>query len=608
MQFIVPSGRSWLIIACLVLGGIAWVVSRLRGNSNRARAAEVFRAKVIGQLARGEPLEEVLALLTRHLEESCRRIRCTINLAGPVFSAADYPVEETPGTIFPIVDSSGSRIGVLTVQPPVAKLTREENKAIDAVRNLAAIIAEQRSMHGELQILDRQDGLTGLANEAFFAETLAALTKTDPGPNGTALFFFDLDGFSRLNDRLGRQAGDAYLRQAAERITKSFRSRDLIARLRADDFAALAQGLNSWEAERICRNLIDAFSVPFAIEGFQIIGAVRIGVTSFPGGGRSPEELRFSADAALSEAKRGDGSRFIVCSPEIRERTASVVNAGRQIRQARDASSGDLIYQPQMKIGGELAGMEAIVRIRRPEQGPVSAAARSKLAEDTSTVTEIYPWVLPEAMRQYAEWLHHGLNPVRIAVLVSRQELKRGDVLERIISCLKTFGLGPDAIQIELPEPAAALSDETLLHILRELRSASVSVTLDAFGAGFASPGCLDGLPVDAIKINRFFVGRLTEPDSSMSAVSAMIAGARILRMTTIAEGIETEEQMWALRKMGCDVLQGSHVAQPLSALGAGAALATRLKTHRAGRDWAQPASLGEGNRGRHPQIAARPG
>jgi diguanylate cyclase (GGDEF)-like protein len=406
----------------------------------------------------------------------------------------------------------------------------------------------------------------------------------------------DLDSFSRFNDRLGRRAGDAYLRQAVERITKSFRTKDFIARLRADDFAAMAQGLSSGEAEQICRNLIDAFSIPFSIEGFQIIGSVRIGVTSFPGGGRSAEELRFSAEAALSEAKRGEGSRFVVCSPEIRARMASVVDAGRRIRQARDASSSDLFYQPQIKIGGELAGMEAVVRIRPVEGGPVAASSSVKLEEHSGTVTEIYPWVLPEAMRQYGEWLHSGLNPVRIAVLVSQTELRDGKVLERILSCLKTFGLGTAAIQIELPEPAAALSDETLLHILRELRNAGVSITLDVFGAGFAPPGCLDGLPVDAIKINKVFVGRLTEPDSSMSAVSAMIAGARVLRMTTIAEGIETEEQMWALRRMGCDVLQGCHVAQPLSALDAEAALATRLKTHEAGRDWVLPTSLSGAN------------
>jgi diguanylate cyclase (GGDEF)-like protein len=574
------SGRWWLTAACLAIGGICWVSFLLHRAAKRARiAAEARRAEIIGQLARGESLEGMLALLTRSLEESCGRIRCTITLAGPVYSPEDYSIEENPGAIFPIVDSSGSRIGVLKVQPPSAKLTRQETRAVDGIRHLAAIIAEHQSMHGELQILARRDRLTGLANGSVFDETLGKQIETALPENPTALFVFDLDRFQHVNDRLGYGAGDLYLQQAAERIGKCFRSSDLVARLGADDFAALAQGLNATEAARICQSVIDAFSTPFAIEGLRIVGGVSIGVSAFPRGGRTPAELRFSADAALCEAKKGGGSRFTICSPEIRERAVSIVNAGRLIRQALEDNRFDLIYQPQMMVSGGLVGMQALVR--HPGQEIISASAFTEVAERTGTDTGVRAWVLPEAMRQYAEWLRKGLNPVRIAVNVSRLNLSHDEVFEQIVSSLKTFGLSPEAIQIELTESAAALSDETSLETLRQLRSAGISVTLDVFGPAYASLSCLNGLPVDAIKIDQSFVRRLTEPGGSTRLISSMIAAARASRMTVIAEGVETEEQMWSLRRMGCEVLQGYHIAHPLSAIAAGETLAARLKTQR---------------------------
>jgi diguanylate cyclase (GGDEF)-like protein len=576
------SGLFWLTAVCLALGGIAWFVLCFKRKAERAGvAAEALRAKIIGQLERGEPLEAMLALLTKSLEESCSSLRCTITLTGPVYASEDYPIEEKPGAIFPIVDTSGSRVGVLTVQSPSAKLTREEAKAVDGVRDLAAIIAEHRSMHSELEILDRRDRLTGLANGSVLAENLGRAIESGSTADAPALFIFDLDHFKQVNDRLGRGAGDTYLQQAAERIGKCFRSGDLVARIGADDFAALALGLNAAEAVRICQSVIDAFGTPFAIEGLRIVGGVSIGVSAFPRGGRSPAELRCSAEAALCDSKRAGGGRFTICSPEIRERAASIVNAGRLIRQALDDYRCDLYYQPQMMVSGELFGMEALVRTRESEQRLNSGRSSVEVTEHTVLAAGIDAWVVPEALRQYAEWLGEGLHPVRIAVNASRFNLSHTEVFDQIVSYLRTFGLGPEAIQIELTESAAALSDQTSLDMLWQLRSAAISVSLEAFGREYSSPGRLHGLPVDALKIDKSFVDRLTEPDGSTRLISAMIADGHTLRMTVIADDVETEEQMWFLRRMGCDVMQGNHIARPLNAIAAGKILTARLKTQR---------------------------
>jgi diguanylate cyclase (GGDEF)-like protein len=568
--------RWWLMAMCVVLGGIAWFIFLVKKSARRARVAEELRLNIIGQLARGEPLERILALLTRGLAESFSRIRCIITLAGPVYSSEDYTIGEDLGTSFPIVDTRGSRLGALTVYPAMAKLTRQETKAVDDIRHLAAIVAEQQSIYGELQISATQDRLTGLINGSMFSEALRRLMENALPDTTLALFVFDLDSFNRIYDRLGRGASDIYLKQAAERIAKCFRDGDLVARLGADGFEALATGVTAAEAGRICRSVINVFSTPFIVEGLRIASCIRIGVSAFPQSGRSLTDLRFSADAALTDAKKGSGSRFTISSPEIRERARSVAFAERSIRQALEDNQSELFYQPQRRLNGDLAGMEALVRIRTLEQLPICGNTLSPTAGRAGLVSEIGSWILPEAMRQYAEWLRMGLIPVPIAVKLPQLHLSHTEVFDQILLYLRTFGLDPNAIQIELPESASILSDETSLKMLKQLRSAGISVILDVFARGYSSLSCLNGLPVDAIKINQSSVRVLKERDGSMPLISAMIASAHALRMDVIADGIESEEQMWLLRRMGCDVLQGCHIAPPLNAKAAADRLVAR--------------------------------
>jgi diguanylate cyclase (GGDEF)-like protein len=572
------SNGWWLIPACLVPGGvIVWVRRHFNRIAERTRVAEERRQEIVGQLARGEPLEAILALLTRSLEESFSRVRCRFTLAGPVYSPQAFPSEKTCGTVFPVVDTKGSFLGELKIDPAVDELTREEIQAVEEIRRLAAMIAEQQSIYGELQIHAKQDRLTGLINASTFDDTFGSLIEAALPETTLALFVFHLDGLRRIYDRLGRSAGDIHLQQAATSIERCFRAGDLVARLGSDAFAALATGLSAAEAGRVCQSVVNAFSDPFDIEGLRIASSVRIGVSAFPQGGRTPAELRLSAEAALKDAKKGSGSRFTISSREIRERARSIVVTERLILQALDDNHFDLIYQPQLMLNGEWAGMEAVARVRQPEQQLDSKAASSQIGA----------WILPEAIRQYAEWLRKGLNPVRIAVKCSQLNLPYNEVFDQILRYVKTFELGPEAIQIELPDSATVLSDKTSLKVLWQLRSAGISVILDVLSRGYSSLSCLNGLPVDAIKINKSLVRVLTEGDDSMPLTSAMIASAHALRMSVIAEGVETEEQMWLLRRLGCEVLQGRHIALPLSAKDAGDALSLRLKAGKC-RIWSQ--------------------
>jgi diguanylate cyclase (GGDEF)-like protein len=576
------SNRWWLIPVCLVLGGvIAWISRYLSRNAARTLAAEERREKIVSQLARGEPIQSVVALLARSLEESFSRIQCRIHLAGPVYSLETLPGEKNRGSMFPIVDTKGSLLGTLTVHPAIAELTREENEAVNEVRLLAAMIAEQQSVYSELQILAKQDRLTGLMNASLFDETLRGLIETALPETTLALFVFHLDSAKRIYESLGHDAGDSYLQQAAERIETCFRAGDSVARRGDQDFVALSPGLSAAEAERVCRSVVDAFDAPFNVEGLMIASCVRIGVTAFPRGGRSPAELSLSVQAALSDAKKGVGSRFTISSNEIRERARSIANADRLIQQALDHNHFHLFYQPQLMLNGDLAGMEALV-VRRPEEQHISAKEVSHIGERTERLSiETGAWIIPEAMRQYAEWLGEDLSPVPIAVKYSQLKLSYVEIFDQILSYLKTFGLSPDAIQIELPDDALALSEGTSLAMLHQLRSAGISVVLDVRAQEHSSLQSLSGLPVDAIKLNRSCVDILAERDDSMPLISATIASARALRMIVKAEGADTEDRMWLLRRLGCEVLQGAHMGRPLNAMDAGNLLGVRLKTRK---------------------------
>jgi diguanylate cyclase (GGDEF)-like protein len=595
------NGPVWLAAVCLAAGGIVWFVLRKKRAERAGAAAEARRAQIVGQLERGEPLGPMLAMLSKSLEGSCSRLSCNITLTGPVYSPEDYSVKEKAGSVFPIVDTSGSRVGLLTVRSPTETLTSEESRAVEDIRNLAAIIAEHRSTYAELQPLDGRDRLTGLANESALAERLRTLIEGNLPENAPALFVFELRRVTQVNNRLGRDAGDIYIQQASARIAKCFRSGDLVTRIGDDDFAAVVPGLNAAAATRICQSAIDAFGTPFVIEGFPIVGDVSIGVSAFPRGGRTPDELRFSAEAALSvsrkqdatagDAATGRGSRFTICSPEIRERAISIARAERLIRLALNHYQCDLFYQPQMTVNGALSGMKALARTREPDPAlrsrdsfiVVGEQVGEQAGEQAGTEGGIGSWIIPEALRQYSEWLRKGLNPVRIAVDVSQLRLSLTEVFDQIVSYMKTFGLGPETMQIELTESAAALADKTSFDAVWQFRSAGISVSLGAFGREYSSPGALGGLPVDALRIDKSLVGRLTEPDGSTGPLSATIAAAHTLRMTVIAEDIETEEQMWSLRRLGCDVMEGDHIAVPLDGKAAGDLLAARLKNRRSG-------------------------
>jgi EAL domain-containing protein (putative c-di-GMP-specific phosphodiesterase class I) len=223
--------------------------------------------------------------------------------------------------------------------------------------------------------------------------------------------------------------------------------------------------------------------------------------------------------------------------------------------------------------------MEALVRIRHPQQGLIPASDFIEIAEHAGLVTEIDSWVLPEAMRQYADWSRKGLNPVRIAVNISRLDLSHASIFERALSTLSSLGLGPDALQLELTETAAVLGGDASFEVLGQLAKEGISLALDDFGRGYSSLSCLHGLPVDTVKLDRSFVSRLSGEADSTLLLSAMIAAARALRMHVIAEGVETEAQELVVRSLGCDALQGHYIARPLNAVAAEQLLADRMRT-----------------------------
>jgi EAL domain-containing protein (putative c-di-GMP-specific phosphodiesterase class I) len=237
------------------------------------------------------------------------------------------------------------------------------------------------------------------------------------------------------------------------------------------------------------------------------------------------------------------------------------------IRYAIDRDLLELHYQPQVSVGGELRGVEALVRIRHPVLGMVMPDEFIGVAEESGLITEIDAWVLSEACRQYASWRREDFaHPPRIAVNLSRVTLRDSAIAQKIRAALAFAGVEPAAIQIELTETAALTGGEDSRESLRHMKEAGISLALDDFGTGYSSLSCLHSLPADTVKIDKSFVAGLFENGTSLPLITALVAAARALDMTVVAEGVETEEQFQALRLLGCDILQGQLISAPLRA------------------------------------------
>jgi diguanylate cyclase (GGDEF)-like protein len=418
-----------------------------------------------------------------------------------------------------------------------------------------------RAAQSRISFMARHDLLTALPNRAVLREEIERALSRNKRGEELALLCLDLDRFKPVNDTLGHAAGDALLRQVAERLLACARESDLVARLGGDEFALVQSGTpQPASSTALARRLIDAVSRPFDLDGNRVHIGVSIGIAVAPFDGDNAEALIRNADLAMYGAK-GDGRGTLrYFEPEMDARMLARRGLEADLRLALARGEFELDYQPLFDTDSRtVTGVEALLRWRHPQKGLLSPVDFIGLAEETLLIVPIGHWVLEQACRDALAWPSH----VRVAVNVSGLQFRDGTLLHSVLTALNASGLPPGRLELEITETVLLRDAQQVHGTLHELRSRGVRIAMDDFGTGYSSLSNLRSFPFDRIKIDRSFVrDAATNPDTQ-TIVRAIAELARGLRMQITVEGVETPEQLDAVRAQGCSEIQGFLFSRP---------------------------------------------
>ena len=428
-----------------------------------------------------------------------------------------------------------------------------------------------------LQYLDKQDAvrflsyfepLTGLAKRALFCERLSRLLQrgTESLPR-LEVAVFDIEHLSVINDSFGRHTGDRLLQCVSDRLKGHYPDTEQLAHLGGGTFvimSALPERVED-EVPTLHHDFTRLFDRPFSVDGREIDARIKSGVACYPEDGEEPNELVQNAEAALKEAK-ASGEKYLHHRVEMNSELAKRVGMEHRLRSALEDEQFELYYQPKITLHtGRIAGVEALLRWHDPENGLVAPGVFLPLLESAGLMTAIGAWVLKQAAADCRHWRSVGLPPIRVAVNISPPELRRRNAAADILEAIGDLAGERDwGIDVEVTEGALAGDSSTCVHALRLLRAAGVRIAIDDFGTGFSSLGRLSELPIDTLKIDRSFTARLPTDRKGCTLVSTIIGLAHAFDMTTVAEGVETQQQLDYLIREGCDESQGYLHSRPM--------------------------------------------
>jgi diguanylate cyclase (GGDEF)-like protein len=415
----------------------------------------------------------------------------------------------------------------------------------------------------------RHDHLTELPNRAHLHELIdAELQRSDRRP--VSVLFLDIDGFKDVNDSLGHEVGDELLRQLADRLVALTRGQDTVGRLGGDEFVVLCRDCDSDGAQALARRFRCTFGDPFDLGVRTTRLTTSIGIATAragdPPGTRSTDLVR-DADLAMYAAKSSGRDGIRVFSPDLRHAVQRKVQVAAELREAIAGNQLVLHYQPVLQLpSGDIAGAEALVRWQHPERGLIPPCDFIPAAEQTDLIGPLTRWVLGEATRQAASWVRQGV-PFLVGVNVSPAALAADTLLDDVAEALRNSGLAPEHLIVELTESSVAEDPERAAAQFAALRISGVEVAIDDFGSGYSSLGQLVRIPAGVLKIDRSLVtGAVDRPSQSAAAIAAVAGLARACGMRSLAEGVETAEQLSLAAELGCTYAQGYYIARPMPA------------------------------------------
>jgi len=565
--------------------------------------ARVFLAHLVAR-ADAEQHDEVVGLLLRDFEENASDLLWEIDARGhlchvsaKLLAAFARPVDRlTARPALELLEGMQSRLpedqrphlGVLrqhldrglpfkdvTLPLPSADRTRwwsltakplfDERGGCTGWRGVATDVTEAQRANHRLTFLANFDALTGLANRHQLRATLADLLTPEHGlPQSCAVLCLDLDHFKSINDTLGHAIGDDLLREVARRLLAGIRHSDTAARLGGDEFVVILHHVKSRdEVAMLTRRLLDRLHQPCEIQGASIALRVSIGVAMAPLDGTHMDALLQHADLALYSAKAQARGDFRFFAPHMATQTRRRLQIEHGLRDAMRNGELHLVYQPQIDLKHwRIVGFEALLRWVHPGMGEVSPAEFIPVAEDAGLMQEMGDWVLRQACIHASGWP----EAMHVAVNVSSVQAMSGELCETIRRILEELGMPARRLELEITESVFLNESHATIQGLRSLKELGLRMALDDFGTGYSSLAHLRRFPFDTLKIDGSFVHELMSRGDARAIVRSIVALARTLNMSTVAEGVEENAQMEMLGGFGCTTVQGHFIARPMPA------------------------------------------
>jgi diguanylate cyclase (GGDEF)-like protein/PAS domain S-box-containing protein len=445
----------------------------------------------------------------------------------------------------------------------------DEAGKIVGVIGLIRNITQRKEAEQQIEYQAYHDALTGLANRRLFQEHLSlALALAQRRNSRVAVLFLDLDHFKIINDSLGHTVGDELLRVVAKRLKAAVREGDTVARVGGDEFTIVLQELHNGDAaavvaQKVLRTLAD----PIEVGEQRLYVTASIGITLSPDDGEDAETLLKNADSAMYRAKSEGRNTYQMATRELSRTTHERMTLESGLHRALERGEFTLLYQPQVEIDGDetsITGMEALLRWNHPERGVVTPEHFIGLAEDRGLILPIGEWVIREACDAARRFHDHGFPHFRVAVNLSARQFRDSTLLATVESALKTSGIDPRTLELEITETVAMEDVELTMSALTEFRKRGVTIAIDDFGTGHSSLSYLKRFPIDALKIDKGFVFDLPDKFEDAAIVSSVIQLANGLGLRVVAEGVEKKEQLDFLRDAGCREMQGFFFSHPV--------------------------------------------
>ncbi|MFT3849275.1 MAG: EAL domain-containing protein [Propionivibrio sp.] len=429
-------------------------------------------------------------------------------------------------------------------------------------------ISKHKANEAHIHRLAHFDALTGLPNRSLLADRVSqSLSRVERNAEPLALVFLDLDRFKNVNDSLGHRIGDDLLVQVAERLRHVLRDDDTVSRLGGDEFILVLPNTGAGGAAHVAEKVLKVLSASYLIENHELNVTASLGIAMFPSDGDNYDALSMCADAAMYRAKQGGRNTFRFFTREMQERSDRTLQLENALRRALELDQLELHYQPQISlVDGRVIGVEALVRWTHPELGRVSPADFIPVAEESGLILPIGEWVLRMAIRQMRLWQKAGLPPMVMAVNLSAVQFRQARLPELVSQILDEFELSPACLELELTEGVAMDNPLGAIAVMNDLHERGVRMSIDDFGTGYSSLSYLKRFKVYKLKIDQSFVRDISTDPEDAAIVEGIIGLSRSLGLQTIAEGVESAEQLAFLRERGCAEAQGYHIGRPMTA------------------------------------------